>query len=265
MADSDLKKEYERKTKALAVGKHAPYKKLEDLESRYHYSKIGRFLGDFVLGANDGIITTFAIVAGSMGASLSSFVVLVLGFANLLADGLSMGVGNYLGKKSEREYWARQREKELWEVENFPEIERNEIREILQKMGFENTELDDAVGVISKNRKAWVEFMMRYELGIVEDKNYRPFMDGIATFGSFFIAGLIPLLPFILPLMRSISFPLSIFFTGIALFGVGALRSFVYPKSWIRGGFEILLVGSVAATSAYLIGLFLEKFISKIV
>ncbi len=264
MSEEQLKSELERKKQALSEDAHRSYKKLEDVESRYHYDRAGKFIADFVFGANDGIITTFAIVAGAVGAHLSSLVIIILGFANLFADGLSMGIGNYLGKKSEYEYHARQREKENWEVDNFPEIEREEIREILRHMGFENSDLDTAVEVISKNKKVWVEFMMRYELGIVEDKDANPAKHGLVTFCSFFVAGFVPLLPFVLPLGSGAPLPLSILFTGVALFSVGALRSLVYPKGWIRGGLEILFVGSIAASTAYLIGYLLEKFIHNI-
>ncbi len=265
MSEEELQIELERKAQALTQSEFRSYKKLEDVESVYHYSRVGKFIGDLVFGANDGIITTFAIVAAAVGASLSPFVIIILGFANLFADGLSMGIGNYLGKKSEGEYQKRQREKEGWEVDNFPEIEREEIREILRKMGFENSDLDAAVTVISKNKKVWVEFMMRYELGIVEDKDGTPIMNGVATFGSFFVAGLVPLLPFLFPFARPVAFPLSVVFTGMALFSVGALRSLVYPKSWFRGGLEILLIGSVAASAAYFIGFLLEKIVSRVV
>lgn len=261
----ELKKEYERKVEALTQSKFRSYKKLEDVESVYHFSRVGKYLGDLVFGANDGIITTFAVVAGAVGASLSPVVIIILGFANLFADGISMGVGNYLGNKSEREYQTRQREKEGWEVDNFPEIEREEIREILRKMGFENSDLDTAVEVISKNKKVWVEFMMRYELGIVVDEDESPVANGFATFVSFFIAGLIPLLPFLLPFAKTVAFPLSVVSTGTALFAVGALRSLVYPKSWLRGGLEVFLVGSLAASVAYATGFLLEKLISNII
>lgn len=85
-------------------------------------------LADAVLGATDGIITTFAVVAGAAGAQLSPGIVLIMGFANLLADGLSMAIGNYLGARSQQEYWREERARELWEIEHLPEAEREEIR-----------------------------------------------------------------------------------------------------------------------------------------
>ena len=260
-----LQSAYERKFKALARREHTRFKKLEDVESLYHYNRVGKFLADFVFGASDGIVTTFAIVAASAGASLPSLVIIVLGLANLLGDGISMGLGNYLGKKSEREYQERQREKEGWEVDNFPEIEREEVRQTLATMGFGGDGLESALQVISKDKKVWVEFMMRYELGIVESDEITPAIHGFATFLSFFSAGLIPLLPFLIPAAGSVALPLSIFSTGIALFAVGALRGTIYPKSWFRGGIEIFLVGSFAAAAAYLIGFFLQKLITTFV
>ena len=102
----------------------------------FHRTGVGGYLRDFVYGANDGIITTFAVVAGVAGANLSASVVLILGFANLLADGFSMAMSNYLGEKSNRDFVATERGREEWEVERLPEEEREEIRKIYRAKGF---------------------------------------------------------------------------------------------------------------------------------
>jgi VIT1/CCC1 family predicted Fe2+/Mn2+ transporter len=121
-------------------------------------------LEDFVYGATDGAVTTFAVVAGVVGASLSPSIVLILGFANLPADGFSMAVGNYLAAKAQREYIEKARKREEWEIDNLVEQEKQEIRDIYTKKGFKDELLDEIVRVITSRRKVWVDTMMREEL-----------------------------------------------------------------------------------------------------
>lgn len=224
-----------------------------------HRRRMGNFIGDIVYGANDGIITTFAVVAGVAGAALSPTVVLVLGFANLIADGFSMAVGNYLGRKSEREYADSERRTEEWEVEHIPEEERKEIREIYQKKGFEGEDLERAVEIITSDKKRWVEAMLKDELGIFKEDEGNPLWNGAATFGAFVIAGLLPLLPYIFKLGSA--FQAAIGMTGFALFIVGSTRSLVTRKNWLKSGLEMLGIGVLAAAAAYGAGYFIQHYI----
>ena len=127
-------------------------------------------LEDFVYGATDGAVTTFAVVAGVIGASLSPSIVLILGFANLFADGLSMAVGNYLAAKTRLEYIEKARRREEWEIDNIVEQEKQEIREIYTKKGFKEELLEEIVRIITSRRKVWVDTMMKEELGLIEDR-----------------------------------------------------------------------------------------------
>lgn len=122
---------------------------------------------DFVYGATDGAVTTFAVVAGVIGAALSPSIVLILGFANLFADGFSMAIGNYLGSKSQREFIEKERKKEEWEIDNLVEQEKQEIKDIYMKKGFKAELLDEIVNVITSRRKVWIDTMMREELGLI--------------------------------------------------------------------------------------------------
>ena len=250
-----LEKALKRKEKYLSENRH--YRLQEALMHRHD---AGKFIGDFIYGANDGIITTFAVVAGAAGASLSPTVIIILGFANLLADGISMGASNFLGGKSERDYAAFQREKENWEIDHLPELETEEIREIFEKKGFAGKDLDRVVEVITSDRKVWLDTMMRDELDILENPKDDPKIHGLATFGAFVIAGLFPLIPFILPIGGNV-FLLSVIFGVLTLFIVGALRSVVTAVSWFRGGMEMFLVGSAAASVAYFVGAFVERLV----
>lgn len=237
-------------------------KNLRYLEDVYHQRTGGTYISDMVFGANDGIVTTFAVVAGSTGAGLNPGIVIILGFANLLADGLSMGLGNYLGQKSEIEYQKGQLKKELEEIKYLPEVEEYETKSILKSHGYEGKVLDDVYKVITRNDESWAKWMVRDELGILETKNDSPARHGLATFIAFLVAGLIPLLPYLFNLPKTFNF--SIIATAITLFITGSLRSKVYPKPWYKTGLEMLFVGSLAAVSAYAIGILLEDFANNI-
>jgi vacuolar iron transporter family protein len=214
---------------------------------------------NFVFGAIDGTITTFAVVAGVVGASLSPSVVLILGFANLLADGFSMSIGNYLATKTRNEYIAKERKREEWEIENMVEQEKQEIRDIYAKKGFEDEVLEDIVSVIIKKRNVWVDTMMREELGLVEDKS-RALDNALNTFIGFNVIGLIPLVPFVFLILISSNhitanpFFYSIIFTAIAFFLIGSIRGRVVKKSLLRSGLNTLLIGGIAASLAYIVG-----------
>jgi len=229
---------------------------------KFHATLFGLYIRDIVYGANDGIVTTFAVVAGVAGANLSPKVVLILGFANLLADGLSMGLGNYLGTKSQQEYAKKRRQNEEWEVKHLPELETQEIKAIFQKKGYRGKDLTNLTRLITHNKKAWIDTMMIDELGIFPEKLPHPFKNGLATFIAFAIAGLFPLLPYIfsrhLPLS---SFDTSIVTTVVALFSVGALRTFITKKPWLTAGLEMLFVGAIAAIAAYLAGHLIDQSI----
>lgn len=245
------------KRKEKYISENEEYRKREAL---HHRHTAGKYIGDFVYGANDGIITTFAVVAGAVGASLSPVVIVILGFANLFADGISMGASNFLGGRSEQDYAKAQREKESWEIDHLRPLEVEEIREIFEKKGFKGKELDHAVKVVIGNREVWLDTMMRDELNIIEDPENDPKKHAFATFIAFIVAGFIPLIPYLIPV--SFSFVLSSIVGALTLFVVGALRSLLTTISWFRGGFEMLAVGSAAAAVAYFVGAFVQKLVT---
>lgn len=220
-------------------------------------------LGDFVYGATDGAVTTFAVVAGVIGASLAPSIVLILGFANLLADGFSMAVGNYLATKTQREYIEKARKREEWEIDNMIEQEKQEIREIYTKKGFKDELLDEIVRVITSRRKVWVDTMMREELGLIEDSK-RPRDTAVTTFTAFNAIGLIPLIPFVAMFASGSvasdndAFVYSIVFTAAAFFLIGLVKGRVVQKPLLRSGLSTLAIGGIAAAVAYAVGYLLN-------
>lgn len=216
----------------------------------------GQYIKSAIYGGLDGIITTFAVVAGVAGAALSPNIVLILGFANLIGDGLSMAIGDYLSTKAEREYHQAERERETWELKNYPEGEKKEMIEIYVNKGYSKEESEKIVNIMSKNDNAFVDVMMVEELGIVESDE-SPLKNALVTFFSFAFFGLIPLLAFVVSLFIKQDFNIFIaasILTGLTLFILGAIKTKVTGKNWLYSGFEMLLVGGIAAGAAYIIG-----------
>ncbi|MFZ5831895.1 MAG: VIT1/CCC1 transporter family protein [Planctomycetota bacterium] len=225
-----------------------------------HGGQGGQYLRSAVYGGLDGIITTFAVVAGAAGASLSAGVVLILGFANLIADGLSMAIGDYLSTKAELDYQKTERQREQWEIETYPEGEQHEMIELYVAKGISEEDARTIVSIFSRNQRAWLDVMMVEELGIVESDE-SPVKNALVTFFSFGLFGLVPLLAYVaLHLAPSVPvnrFALACAFTAATLFALGAMKSRVTRQNWIRAGFETLLVGGIAAVAAYVVGVVL--------
>src|SRR3990167_10390265 len=172
-------------------------KVLAHMRDEQHGSKLGPFIQDVVYGGNDGIVTTFAVVAGTMGAGLPRYIVIILGLANLLADGISMATGAYLSMRSERDQFKRIRREELEEIEDHPDLEREEIREFFGKIGFSGEDLERVTAVITKDKAAWAATMMHAEHSLTTESTDRPILHALMTFLSFQIFGIIPLLPYL--------------------------------------------------------------------
>jgi len=224
-------------------------------------------LEDFVYGATDGAVTTFAVVSGAIGAALSPAIVVILGFANLFADGFSMASGNYLSTKARIEYIGRERRREEWEIEHLREEEEQEIRDIYAKKGFTGRLLEDIVGVVTKRRDVWIDTMMKEELGLIEDKGRTPFNAAFTTFVSFNLVGLIPLIPFLAllllgsPTLLGSAFLSSTVTTAAAFFLIGIIKGRVVHKSLLGSGLSTLLIGGIAASTAYVVGYLLSGIV----
>jgi VIT1/CCC1 family predicted Fe2+/Mn2+ transporter len=225
------------------------------LEARRRHS----YLGDAVLGGIDGCVTTFAVVAGALGAGFPRMVIVILGFANLIADGFSMAAGNFLGTKSHRQEVERTRAAEERHIDEVPEGEREEVRQIFARKGFDGEDLERIVEVITGDRRLWVDTMLTEEHGL-QVVGPSPVTAGAVTFGAFLLVGLIPLLAFLLPgLPSDRMFLTSSIATALAFFTVGLVKGWVLERSLLRGGLETLLVGGSAAALAYLAGSFLRQ------
>lgn len=239
---------------------HTPY----EISKRLDKGPGDNYLKDFIYGSIDGIITTFAIVSGVYGAQLSSGVIIILGLANLIADGFSMGISNYLGTKSENELIDNAKSEELEHIKHYPEGEKEEIRQIFAKKGFSGVELEKAVDTITSDVNRWVDTMVQDELGFSLSKK-SAVKSGLTTFIAFILIGFVPLAAFILnwliPGLIEKPFIVSSVLTFIAFFMVGAFKTKFVGKKWYINGLETLIIGGVAATIAFYIGHFLEKLV----
>lgn len=211
-------------------------------------------LPDAMLGGIDGCVTTFAIVAGAVGGGLSSAVIIVLGIANLLADGFSMAASNYLAARSERDERDRVRRQEERHVREVPEGEREEIRQIFAARGFHGAALDTAVHVITSDRDRWIDTMLTEEHGLPRVQR-DPLRSGLTTFAAFVAVGVLPLLPFsFVPLVPADAFWASAWITGAAFAIVGGIKGRVTRRSVLASGAETLAIGAAAALLAYAAG-----------
>lgn len=219
------------------------------------------YLGDMVFGGLDGIVTTFAVVSGVAGAQLGSRVVLIMGLANLFADGFSMATGAYLSSRSDREYYTREYEREAWEVEHFPDGERAELVEAYLAKGYSREDATRLVEIQTQQPDLWVKTMMVEELGLMKDER-KPLTSALATLASFIVAGSVPLLVYLLglvvPVPGNLAFQTSLVLSAIALFGLGAAKVLVTERNFLKSGLEMLTVGGAAAGVAYVVGLLLK-------
>jgi VIT1/CCC1 family predicted Fe2+/Mn2+ transporter len=214
-------------------------------------------LRDFVYGAIDGIVTTFAVVAGVAGAGLATRVVLILGVANLAADGFSMAVSNFLGARSEEQRRQKYRRQEERHVAVVPAGEREEVRQLLAGWGLDDGLLDGVTDAVTHDPDRWVRFMMQLEHGFSPSRP-SPTRAAVATFVAFVTIGFVPLAPFLSDALAdgeaASPFMWSAALTAAAFFAVGVGKALVVAESWWRSGLETVVVGGAAATLAYVVG-----------
>ena len=222
------------------------------------------YLGEFVYGGMDGSVTTFAVVAGSAGAGLDTSVVLILGFANLFADGFAMSVGAYLSAKTNRQNFLKRQQEQRREIEDDPAHSKETLRSIYQYKGFTEPLLEQVVDVITNDKDRWIDSIMKDDLGMtIEQKS--PLLTGLLTYFSFITVGLIPLAAYVFDMVwefKGDMFLWSSILTMLAFGFIGFLKSFVTETSHLKGVLETVTLGALAAFVAYLVGAFLENIIS---
>jgi len=213
------------------------------------------YLRDWVYGGIDGTVTTFALVAGVIGAHLAPRVILILGSANLVADGFAMAASNYLATRSEREEFEHAEAVERRHIQSFPEGEREEVSEILQGLGIVGDLLKRTVAAVTADRDRWVRVMLRYEYGLPAAVR-SPWRAAGSTFSAFLVCGLVPLVPFVAGLNNA--FEVASIATSLTFILIGALKSRWSTEPWWRSGLVTLATGGGAAAVAYIVGAWLR-------
>jgi len=235
------------------------------LKEEHQASPFQIYLKEIVYGGNDGIVTTFAVVAGFTGAqagtsvpTFSYLTVLLFGLANLFADGASMGLGNFLSVRSEQENYKRQQRKELYEIRTHPKMELEETVLILKNKGYSDKDADEMARLYSKNEKYWLQFMMDRELELPNPTTEKAHLTGVATALAFIAFGFIPLIPYLFTQNTTTAFTFSLFSTAAALILLGLLRWRITKESLARSVLEIVAVGTAAAAIAFIVGTFFK-------
>lgn len=235
---------------------------------------LGGLLKEAVFGFNDGLVSTFAVIAGLTGGVVGNSTVLLAALATLFAGAFSMGLGTYLGSKSERDLYDSERRRELYEMKHMPEIERQEIRDIYEAKGFGGELLEKVVHHITSDDKVWLETMMREELGYGE-KPPKPGLNGVVMSVAFLAGAIIPTIPYLLPETQIVcvtapctpaevfimglpqKFFISLIFSIIALLAAGAFKTKFTKKNAALSALETLIIGALAAGGSYGIGVLL--------
>jgi vacuolar iron transporter family protein len=234
----------------------------ERIRGRLETDVRGGHLGDAMLGALDGAITSFVVVAGAVGGGFSSIVVVILGFASLLADGFSMAVSNYLGTKSDAEAAHQAHREEQRHIDEVPDGQLEELRQIFAAKGFDGDTLERIVETLSSDRELWAKTVVQEELGLDPGDAGKPLRAGGATFLAFLIAGVIPLLPFLVPILTAPqAFATSIAATTVTFLAIGIIKGYVLDQSMLRSGLQTLLTGGGAALLAYGVGVLLRTWL----
>jgi len=241
-----------------------------DKEETWHQSE-GGLLKPIIFGGLDGILTSFAIVAGSAGGGLSPEVVMILGFSNIFADALSMGVGEFLSSKATNEWILSERKREEWEMHNYPEGEISEMIDIYKEKGMEHEDAKLVIETLSKYHDFFVDLMMSQELELqvpAEDHVKESMREGVVMFLSFATFGAMPLLGYVIipasfpELGDETLFTAACVVTGFVLFFLGSVKSKFANMNWFMSGLETLLLGGVCATVAFVIGFYVNGLVS---
>ena len=213
----------------------------------------GELVRDIVIGMSDGLTVPFALAAGLSGAVSSSHVVVVAGLAEIAAGSIAMGLGGFLAARSDAEHYEQELLREKREVETIPEDEAKEVVDIFERHGLTQEECQPVVNALRSKPKAWVDFMMRFELGLEEPDPGRALRSALTIALAYIVGGLVTLSPYILTSHLHSAFPLSIAVTLVALFIFGFVKARFTGAPALRGALQTLIIGALAAGAAYLI------------
>jgi len=208
---------------------------------------------DIVIGMSDGLTVPFALAAGLTGAVASTAIVVTAGFAEIAAGSIAMGLGGYLAAKTDSEHYASERIREIRETVELPDVETEEVAKVFRSYGLSGTQMQPIVTAITSNQSRWVDFMMRFELGLEAPDPARAGRSAATIAASYIVGGLVPLAPYILMKHVLSALWVSIGVTLLALFAFGAIKGHYTGVKPLRSGAQTVLVGGLAAAAAFFI------------
>ncbi|MBI2176133.1 VIT1/CCC1 transporter family protein [Candidatus Woesearchaeota archaeon] len=222
-------------------------------EAQEEHSKEGKLIREVVFGIQDGIVTVIGVIAG-VSVLGSKGIILLSAAAALLGETISMTLGGYLSTKSQNEFYEQELRKEREHLEKFPEWERKEVREFYAAKGFRGRELGSIVKIITSDKERWLETMRAEEFGFPKEPD-KPVVVGAIIGLASVAGGILPIIPFLFPFVTAQSGVVAaVAITLVSLFAAGAARTYVTRKNWFISGFEMMLIGVVAAAATYAIG-----------
>lgn len=220
------------------------------IERHFTSSEIVR---DVVIGMSDGLTVPFALAAGLTGATSTTHIIVTAGLAEIAAGAIAMGLGGYLAAKSDAEHYAKEREREKREVAEIPHEEMREVAEVFQEYGLTEEETEPIVEALRRQPKKWIDFMMRFELGLEKPEPRRALVSAVSIGGAYVAGGFIPLAPYIFFSQISLALLLSVAFTLVALLVFGYVKGRFTGMKPMRSALQTALIGSVAAGAAFAI------------
>lgn len=213
---------------------------------------------DIVIGMSDGLTVPFALAAGLSGAIASTHVIVTAGFAEIAAGSIAMGLGGYLAARSEAEHYASERAREEREIVTVPDVEAEEVQEIFQNYGLTQKESSSIVEALRRRPKAWVDFMMRFELGLEKPKPQRALKSALTIAGAYVIGGFIPLSSYLVFKNIYHALSVSIAVTLVALIFFGAIKGRFTGVPMLRSACQTAFIGGLAAVAAFGIALWIS-------
>ena len=235
---------------------HAPHSHEPHIEGHFESSETVR---DIVIGLSDGLTVPFALAAGLSGAVASSRIVVLAGLAEIAAGSIAMGLGGYLAARGDAEHYVSERQREEREIVERPHDEEEEIYEIFEQYSVPRASAAPVLDALKRNPTAWVDFMMRFELGLEEPARNRAHRSALTIAASYISGGLIPLLPYMIVESNFTALKLSVVITLLALAVFGALKGRLVGTGWLRSALQTITIGGIAAAAAY----FLARLLSS--
>lgn len=216
-----------------------------------HHNASPAGLRDFVIGMSDGLTVPFALAAGLAGAVDTTTLIVTAGVAEIAAGAIAMGLGGYLGAKTEKEHYDSERKREFREVECVPHVEAKECADILVEFGVPEDRVGAVVEGIQRNPTKWVDFMMRFELGLEKPDPSRLYKSPIIIGGAYILGGTLPLIPYILIPNPMNALMVSSVVSLVALFAFGAFKGYFTGQKMLRSGVQTTMIGAAAAFAAF--------------